>query len=362
MPKEEKAKLLNKDLSFGRVRLKDKVSLTKNLSLMLKSGVPLLEALEVLDATTTGAIRRPVNTMLRTVKSGQPLSEGLRRFPKAFSGYFVGAVFAGETSGTLSENLDTLAGELYKEKELTAKIRNSLFYPLLVFFAAIGLGILITVFILPKVVPMFMGLRMKLPLPTRMLIGLANLIKDHGQLILLLSLGLIVLIVWLWRLPKLKPLTHGLLLSAPLFKRLTVNLNLARICRVMGTMLKSGLPIVEALNIAQETAGNWHFKEALKNIKRGVDKGERLSDCLKRHRHLFPEMAIRMIAIGEQSGRLEETFFYLADDYEAEVDAAAKNLATAVEPALLLFIGLTVGFLAIAIITPIYNITGNISR
>lgn len=360
---KKKTPLLRADMEIGRITLNDKAVFAKNLSMMLKSGLSLNEAFDVLYRTTAnGKLRNILGELNQNVKSGGHLSESLARYPRVFSGFFIGSVYAGEASGTLSENLDKVAIELAKDRELYARIANSLIYPLFVLVAAMGLGLFVVFFVLPKILPMFGGLHVKLPLTTVILIAVAKFLALHGAAFIAGLVALVIALIWLLRQKWLAPFSHGLLLKLPLLDKMTLYINLSRFFRVLATMLASGLNIVEALDVSAKTLNNYHYRAAIAQIRKAVDKGARLADVFSRYKVFFPEICLRMIVVGEQTGRLEETLYYLADYYEGEIDGVTKRLATFIELALLLIIGFGVGFLALAIITPIYNITGKIAR
>ena len=350
-------------MELGGVSLRDKAIFAKNLSMMLKSGLSLSEAFAVLYRTSpSGNLRGIIREINESVKSGKSLAEALSRHPAVFSGFFVGSVYAGEASGTLSENIDKIVIELTKERELRSKIIGTLIYPVTVFLSAIVLALFAANYILPKILPMFVGLRLKLPWSTVLLIQLAAFFNNYGVWFLVALFILAIAAVLFWRWPKAAPFNHGLLLRLPVIAQVDRALNLTRFFRVLGLMLASGLNIIEALQVAGNTLNNWHYQYAVSQVRKGVDKGAALSALLYRQGNLFPEICIKMIAVGEASGRLEETLGYLADYYESEIDNVSKNLGTYIEIVMLLGIGLCVGFLALAIITPIYNITGSVGR
>ncbi|MDD4412350.1 MAG: type II secretion system F family protein [Patescibacteria group bacterium] len=351
------------NMELGRVTLSQKLIFAKNFALMLKSGLTVSEALEVLIKTLgSGRLKIVLNEILTSVRSGSSLSQAMTRYPKVFSGFFIGSVYAGENSGRLTQNFEVIADELGKEKELINKVKGALIYPIVVFSAAIILGIVLSFVVLPKIIPMFEGLKMKLPIATVILIKLAKFLKAYGQEA---AIGLILAFFGTWfglTRKRSRPFAHGLILRLPISSKISRNLNVSRFCRTLASMLSSGLNIIESLEVSGNTLSNWHYRRAIEQVRRGVDKGGKVSDYLVQYNFLFPDMMIRMIAVGEETGKLEETLFYLADSYESEVDEAAKNLSATIEPALLIIIGLAVGFLALSIITPVYNLTGSLAK
>ncbi len=354
--------MFSADISIGGVNLTQKALFAKHLAVMLRSGLTITEALGIAADSSTGKMKRVSANLLKSVEAGNPLSEAMQRFPKVFSGLFVSAVYSGEESGTLEENLENIAEQLEKQKELSGKIKGAMLYPIVVLVAAFILGMAMAFLVLPKIVPLFEGLRVELPFTTKALIWFAKIVQEQG---LWLFGGIIVgviFLIWLFRQKFTRPISHGLALRFPVVKSITRNANLSEFCRTLGTLLKSGLNIDEALRITGESLNNYHYKRAIKSVTGRVSKGTKLSDNLKAHGDLFPKLVTRMIRVGEESGKLDETLTYLADFYDTEVEIATKTLSTAIEPILLIVIGLIVGFLALSIITPIYQITGSVKR
>lgn len=357
-----KTNILETNLSIGGVSLVQKMLFAKHLSMMLKSGIAITDALRLLYNSSRGKFRLVIGGIYSSVKAGQPLASALAKYPHIFSSFFHGSILAGEASGNLENNLDNIAVQLKKDKELNDKIKSALFYPVIVLIVALAMGLFISFYILPKIVPMLAGLKINLPWTTKILIALSSFVQSYGLALVIIIVGLIIFLPILVKQKWTQPFFHRLWLNLPVVGLMTKNLNLARFSLNLGVLLKSGLTITEALKLTADSLTNYYYQQALINIKKAVDKGAKLSVNMNNYNDYFPELAIRMIKIGEESGRLEETLLYLADFFETEVDSAAKNLSIAVEPILLVFIGLVVGFLAIAIITPIYSITGGVIR
>ncbi|PIR13583.1 hypothetical protein COV49_01645 [Candidatus Falkowbacteria bacterium CG11_big_fil_rev_8_21_14_0_20_39_10] len=365
MPKKIKPikkSVLEQDINIGGTGLAQTVAFAKHLSIMLKSGLTITEALGISLEGSQGRFKKIVGGVLNSVEAGNPFSKALSVYPGVFSNLFVSAIYAGESSGTLEENLENLAEQLKKEKELRSKIKGAMIYPILVMTAALVLGLGMAFLVLPKITPLLEGLRIELPFTTRALIWFSHLIESWG---LVLFIGLAVFIagiIWTVRQKFSHPATHWLFLNIPIIKSISRYSNLAHICRTLGALLKSGLNIDEALKITTNSTGNYYYQKSLEKIGERTSRGAGLSENFSQFEKLYPTMVIKMIKVGEKSGRLDETLVYLSDYYELEAENNAKTLSTAIEPILLLFIGLTVAFLALSIITPIYNITGGIRR
>lgn len=360
--KSKNIDVLSMNIFLGGVSLVAKALFAKHLAVMLKSGLPLGEALEITRLSARGKLKKVISGVLKSVESGHSLHDAFARYPKIFSNLFINVTKAGEISGTLVESMENIASELEKEKKLKSKIIGATIYPIIVLVAIFGLGMVISFVILPKITPLFEGLHIELPFTTRVLISFSHFVQDYGVAFFLSVVVIISTFAWTVRQSFSHPVTHWMLLNTPFIKGVSRSANLTRFSRTLGTLLKSGVHIDEALTITAGTTSNYYYRTAMEEVNKNIRSGAKLSDNLATHNTLFPITVVKMIQVGEVSGNLEETLFYLADFYEAEVDSATKAFAVAVEPALLLFIGLMVGFLALSIITPIYDITGNINR
>lgn len=363
MAKNQKKKgLLEKEIFIGGVTLTQKALLSRHLAVMLKAGLTISEALVIVEDSATGKLKKILRQILKSIRSGRSLSSSLKDHKNVFSGLFINATYAGEMSGTLEESLENIAQQLEKERELVAKVKGAMLYPIIVLIAAFILMMVLSFIILPKIIPLFEGLKSDLPATTRGLIAFSHFVEANGAILLIAIFAFISFMGWVIKQKFSKPVTHWLILHTPVIKKLVINANLARFSRTLGTLIRSGLNIDEAVAITRDTVGNYYYSTFLDSVAKRISKGTKLSDNLLQNEKLFPRLLSKMIKVGEESGRLEEVLFYLAGFYETEVDSSTKSLSTAIEPILLIFIGLVVGFLALAIITPIYEITGNIGR
>jgi len=356
--------LLNmyKNFSIKGVSITQKLVFARYLSILLRSGLTITEALGIIYDQASGRFKKIVKEIAATVQSGNSLSSALNKYPKVFSGLFVSAVFAGESSGTLENNLSNIAQQLETEKELRAKIKSAMVYPLIVLVATFFLGIAMVFLVLPKITPLFESMDMDLPLTTRLLIWISNQAEERGFIIFWGLLGFILLCIWIIKQNFFKPISHFFALHVPVVRNVSKNNNLANFCKTFGTLLKSGLTIDQAMEIVKKTTPNYYYQRCLFRISKRIGQGSKLSENLSDYEKYFPKLAISMISVGERSGNLEEALFYLADFYKTEVDNATKALSTAIEPILLIGIGLAVGGMALAIVTPIYQITGGMGR
>ncbi len=342
--------------------LEEKALFSKHLSVMLRSGIPIIEALEISRTSAQGKLKKIIKEVQSAVAAGHPLSRAFAQHPKVFPPLFVNVVNAGEQSGTLVENLENLAEELEKDKILIEKVKGAMLYPVIIVIATFGLGMVLSFVVLPKITPLFDGLNADLPTSTKMLIAFTDIVEAHGTVLFWSIIGFVSLFLWLIKQRFSKPVTHWILLHTPVLGKLVLYSNLARFSRTLGMLLKSGVNIDEALDITRTTVSNIYFQRSLDEVNLRISRGVKLAAALSEYKSLYPLMFVRMVHVGEESGRFEESLLYLSGLYEDEVDTATKSLSTALEPALLIFIGLVVGFLALSIITPIYNVTGNIQH
>ncbi len=354
--------VLNQDVSFGGVTLVQKTLLAKHLAVMLSSGLTLGEALETAGETAKGKLARVLEQVRRRVLAGASLSAALAEHPRVFPPLFINAVFAGESSGNLAGNLANIAEQLEKDRVLISKIKGAMMYPAIILVAAFGLGLMLAFVLLPKLTPLFSGLKMELPWTTRALIAFGAFIENDGWQFLIGLVAAIIILIWLGRRKFTEALRHWVLLKLPGIGPVVRSANLSRFAGSLGLLLKSGVNLDEALEVTERTLGNYYYRRALRRAAHSTIQGTKLSDSLSESTKLFPPLVTRLVRVGEVSGKFEETLFFLSDFYEGEVDRATKNLSTALEPLLLLGIGLVVAGLALSIITPIYQITGNIGR
>ena len=367
MPKEKKPYNAKKgifdfDVSLKGVKITQKLVFARYLSVMLQSGLTISEALDIIQDQASGKFKRIVAEILLSVRAGNSFSVALAKFPKVFSSLFVSSSYAGEKSGTLEKNLGNIADQIKKDKELRAKIKAAMVYPVIVVIATGALGLAMAFLVLPKITPLFKGMDMDLPMTTKILIWISELVEAHGILLFVCFVSFAIFLPWLFRQKVMHPFTHFIILRVPIIKNISMQTNLASVCRTLGTLLRSGINIDEALEITKNTASNHYYQQTLVKISSRISQGTKLSDNFELHAKYYPKLVTSMIRVGERSGKLEDSFFYLAEFYDTEVGSSTKTLSTAIEPVLLIFIGLVVGGMALSIITPIYQITGNVSR
>lgn len=346
-----------------RFPLQEQILFAKRLSLLVKAGVPILQALRMLHKQTTSKGARYIFQHLASgVERGQNLGTTLRTSYYRLVGEFVvNIIEVGEVSGTLQENLHYLAEELQKKQALRRKVVNAMVYPAFIVIATVGIALLLTVYVFPKVLPIFNSFpSFELPLTTKALIFISNTVTSYWYIILGVIVLLVIGFIVAMRREGFRFRFHQFKLRLPIIGNLLQSYYLAVNTRMMGVLLRSNIPIVKSVNITATAATNLYYRRALTDIAQQITKGDRLSAEMEKYPKLFPPITSQMVEVGESTGSLSQSLLFLAELYENEVDDKTKNLSAVLEPALMVFIGLMVGFVAISIITPIYTFTQSI--
>ncbi|MBU6501143.1 MAG: type II secretion system F family protein [Patescibacteria group bacterium] len=347
---------------FHTVSIQDKINFARHLSIVIKAGLPILEGLKMIRKQTSSRYLASIIDKISTdVSNGQFLANSLANFSDVFDKFFVNIVRVGETSGTLATNLSYLSDELKKSNDLKNKIRSAMIYPIIVMMATVALTSFLVFFAFPKILPIFTGLHVQLPITTRILIATSEFLIANG---VYLIVGIIIFFIGIKLLFLVRPVHYlfdRLLLFLPVFSPLIVDVNMANFTRILAVLLRGGIKIVEAVNITADTFGNLVYQSSLNKAASEIKKGEQLAQYLSVHKAIFPMLLSGLIEIGENTGNLEDNLSYLADYYREEAELKIQNLTALIEPLLLLLMGLIVGFVAVSIITPIYTITQGVS-
>lgn len=343
------------------VSIKEKMFFVENLSLMIKGGIPIAEALETLkQEVKSKTFKKALDDILKRILEGGTLSEAMSSYPKIFDKFFENVIKLGEESGTLQENLRYLALHLRKDYEMKKNIRGAMIYPAIIVIVGLIIAFTVTFFILPKITDLLKILGVELPLATKILINSSSFLKENLILIISGLIFVILIFKFILKLKFIKFYFDKTSLSLPIFGQVFRNLSLARFSRFSYTLFKSGMPVLEALKISSDSLPNEVYKKNLTSVRLEVERGGKISQGLKNFPKVFPLTFCQMISIGEKTGALEESFLYLARFYEREVSSVLKNLSAILEPILLILVGVFVGFIALAIITPIYRFTGSL--
>lgn len=346
---------------FQGVPMVQKMFFTQYLHVMLRAGFSVSRALETLQQQSNNKhFKKIIEELRNDVDAGMSFSKSLSKHPKVFPEMFVNMVAAGESSGKLDEVLERLSMKMRKDHALIAKVKGALTYPIIILVAMVGVAILMMVFVIPKITEIFQESGAQLPLPTRILISVSRFMIENG---LLLFIGLIVLAVVAnrgFRTDRGKSFLHGLMLRLPVIAPIIIKVSLARFSRSLSSLLQTSIPIIDTFSIISRTLGNVHYRYALEEAAVKLKTGNPIAKTLSGYPRLFPPVTTQMIAVGEESGELDTIAGELATFYEDDVDQTMANLSSIIEPILMLFMGVGVAAMAVAVILPIYSLTQQI--
>jgi type IV pilus assembly protein PilC len=358
----ERKKILEFSLDFFKgVSLAEKIFFTRNLKVMISSGVALPRALRTLSSQTKSRkFARALLSLSDEINKGRSLSEALALYPDIFPELFQNMIRVGEETGTLEEVLEVLTRQMEKEHELKGKIKGALIYPSVIVIAMIAIGILMLVVVVPKLAQTFQELEIELPFTTRLVISFGNFLVTKWHLLVLFLLFFLLVFRLFLKTKIGKQIIHFLLLNFPIISPIIKKSNAAYIVRTLSSLFSAGVPIVRSLEIISDTISNFYFQETIVQAAQVVKKGGKLSSALASYPHIYPPSVVQMIEVGEETGETSSILAKLADFFEEEVGNATKNLSAIIEPLLMLIIGATVGFFAVSMIQPIYSMLGAI--
>ena len=350
--------------TYGRVKLGHLAIFCRQFSTMIDAGVSLVRAIDVLsNQTSDPKLKKILLDLGEKVEGGESLSRAMQRHPKAFSNLFIGLIKAGEVGGILEESLQRLSIFLEKDVELRRKVKSAMTYPILIAIMAVGIVTFLVTWFVPQWVAILTDLGLngdKLPGPTKLLIGISNVVGHYGHYVV------IGIIIYIFAMRAFKSTRFGLRvmdrvkLKMPVFGKLHHKVCLARFSRTMATLLTSGVPILQAMETVAGTIGNSIMSDALLESRARIREGDRIGDPLEASK-LFPPMVVHMIAIGEESGSLDFMLSKIADFYDDEVDAAIASLTAAIEPIMIVTLGFVVGFIVIAMFMPLVDVISKLS-
>jgi type IV pilus assembly protein PilC len=358
----EKGREFNVPTFGGGVDSKELAIFTRQFSVMIDAGLPLVQCLEILAGQQENKTFQKVLTNTREmVEGGSTLSAAMKASPKVFDPLYTNMVEAGETGGILDTILQRLSAYIEKNVKLQRAVKSALVYPVGVLTVAGGVITLLLWKVVPIFATLFAGLGVELPLPTRIVIALSNFIGSYfGLLILVAMVGSVIGLKTWYGTPQGKFALDSLILKLPVLGILMRKIAVARFTRTLGTLISSGVPILEGLDITARTAGNAVVERALLRVRKALEEGKSLTEPLKES-EVFPGMVTQMIGVGEQTGAMDAMLQKIADFYEEEVDAAVKDLLTALEPIMIVFLGVVVGGVVISMYLPLFTIIGKLS-
>lgn len=351
-----------KAATIGKQKMKPKalVVFSRQFATMIDAGIPILRCLEILGSQTKDPVLKPtLETLTVDVKGGMALNEAMAKHPNVFGKLYVNMIRAAEIGGILDTILDRLSGFLEYEADVKSKIKSAMMYPVLVIiFSQLMLFVLFS-FVLPKFKEIFEGMDVELPAITAALFSMGDFMQKFWWMILLMVGGIVFGIKSYGKTPKGRFQLDWLKLKLPVIGELGLKMSVARFCRTLGTLINSGVPMMRSLEIVSETLGNAVLTQAVDQTRLSIREGNRLSVPLAAS-GLFPTMVTHMIDVGEESGRLSEMLVKVGDFYDSEVETTVKGLTSMIEPVLIIFLGVVVGFIAISVMTPIFKLVNSV--
>lgn len=346
----------------GTIPQIEKITFCRYMGIMLSSGLSLSEGIEVLhEETKHPLMRRILGDMTYSLEQGQQLSSIFERYPDVFESYFLTLTRAGEISGKLAEVFRYLETELRAEYSLNSKVKGALLYPGIVFTAMLGIGVLMFFFVLPQIGKVFLSLKLPLPEITRMLFVVSIALSQFMIPILGGAVAGAIALFFILRRPGAKSVIFLFIRPLPLIRNLIQKVDMARFNRIFATLIRSAVPITEAVEISLNTLSWYEYRNLSKEIPEEIKKGKALSAVIKEHK-AFPSLMVQMIAAGEKTATLDSTLADLASFYENEVEEEVKSLTQIIEPVLMLLVGVAVGGMILSIIAPIYSVVGSFQQ
>ena len=356
---EKKAKAKGSSL-FGKKKIKveDVLIFSKQFATMVKAGLPILQVLSMLrDQLENPSLKEVIEEIRRSLEGGVTLSKCFEKYPKLFDNVYINMVKAGEASGKLDIFLLKIVDSLEKKEKIKKKIKGALMYPSIMFTVAIVVSAFMLVKVVPVFAKMYEGMGIALPKPTAVILGMSDFLRGAGGLVMLIS---IITFVAGFKFLTTKNAAfkyrwHKQVLKLPIFGEMILKSLLARISLIMGNLSSAGVNLLESLEIAKEVSNNVAVSEAIENVKKGVFSGDTLTKLFLKE-PLFPPTFSQLISVGEQTGQLDEMFGSVAKYYEEEFDNAVDNMSSLIEPIMIVFMGIMIGGLMIAMYSPIFNV------
>lgn len=340
-----------------RVKLADLATFTRQLSTMITAGLPITDALLILRTQASPAMSKVVSSILLDVEGGSSLAAAMEKHPNVFSGVYVSIIRAGETGGVLDEVFARLADNLEKEREFRAKVKGALIYPVIVVIGMFVVATIMMVFVIPRLTAIYKDFNAELPLATQILISVSGFFSRFW----FIGFGFLILAIWALRLfaksETGRRKIDSLMLKIPIVGPLQRQIILTEFTRTLGLLVGTGISILEGLSVVAGAVGNVIIQDAIRNSAKQVEKGFPLAYALAQQGEVFPPILYQMLSVGEETGKLDEVLGKVSHVFEVEAEQQVKGLTAAIEPLIMIVLGIGVGFLVIAIILPIYNLT-----
>jgi len=345
-----------------RVKLRDLVMFSRQFATMIDAGLSVVKCLDILQKQARNPKLKDVTGEIkRDVGGGMSLTETLQRHPRVFSALYVNMIRAAEAAGILDQVLDRLATFLEKEQETRNKIKSAMMYPAVVFCFATLVLLALVFFVLPKFKGIFETMGLELPLSTKLMLNSSDYMRDYWYIALIVTVGTAVGAKLIARTDKGQYAIDAAKLRLPIFGDLMLKTSVSRFARTFGTLISSGVPVLRALEIVADTAGNRVISDTVVQARESIKEGEKISTPLFGSK-IFPVMVTQMIAVGEETGRLDQMLVKVSNFYDEEVDATLKGLTSLIEPLMIVGLGLIVGFVAVSVISPIYSLVGSMGQ
>ena len=346
---------------ISRVKEDEKVMMTRNLSSMLLAGLPLSRALSVLERQSKNPrLKGILKSVQASITKGDPFNQALSQFPREFDDLYVAMVKAGEESGGMADALRILSVQMERASQLKKKIKGAMIYPAIVLSVMVIIGIVMMIYVMPSITSTFKSLGSELPPTTEALIATSEFMNEHTALTLGGMAAVIFGFIYFLRTAIGKRIFSWLVTRLPVIGNIAKEANAARTARTLSSLLSSGVDVLRALSITRDVVQNYYYKEIIAEAAIQVEKGTALSETFVKRKDLYPILVGEMIAVGEETGQISNMLQELAEFYETEVEHKTKDLSTIIEPLLMVVIGGTVGFFALAMIAPIYSIADSI--
>lgn len=359
--KKKKFNLSVLRIGLGRVSLSEKMIFTRNLAVMVSAGLALSKAITILIKQTKSLkFKKVLSEVSNSLIKGSSLSDSLAKHEKIFPKLYISMVTVGESSGKLDKTLKLVAEQMEKDLLLRKKVKGALIYPFIIVLAMIGIGILMLIYVVPTLTSTFEELGVDLPISTRIIVWFSNSLIANSLIIISVLFVFVITFIFFLRKSRFKKIKDKLFLKIPLIAPLVQKINTARTARTLSSLVSAGVDILDALTTTSNVVQNLCYKEVLINAKNEIQKGSPLSESFKQSQNVYPLLLGEMIAVGEETGKLSEMLLQLAVFYEEEVSQATKDMTTVIEPILMVFIGVVVGFFAISMIKPMYSMVGSL--
>lgn len=343
---------------FGGVSKKDLVAFSRQLSLMFKSRISLIQSLRTLaDQTKNKEFTEKIILISENIEGGGSLSQSLERFPRIFSPFFVNMVKSGEASGTLSQSLDYLADHLEREYHLASKLKGAMIYPAMIVVVAVGVVAMMMLFVIPNLSKVLLETGQELPLVTRIVIAGSNFSRHNWWIFAILLTASFIFLPRYLRTPSGKVFKDNLLLRIPVIGQFLRMIYVSRFAENLSTLVAGGLPIIRSLEITGEVVGNAVYQERIAELREEVGQGKGISGVLSRHPKEFPPLLTQMVAIGEKTGTLDKSLLDVVTFFQKEVERSVDNILSLIEPIMVIFLGLVVAGLMGSILLPLYKMT-----